>query len=43
MSIPQRLAPELANETSRVMIQAKIEKADKEAIAYPGKEGGSAN
>jgi hypothetical protein len=34
MAIPPRLAPELVGETSRVMIQAKLEKACKEALAY---------
>ena len=34
MAIPPRLAPELVNETSRVMIQAKLEKACKESLAY---------
>jgi len=33
MAIPPRLAPELVGETSRVMIQAKIEKACKEALS----------
>jgi phage terminase Nu1 subunit (DNA packaging protein) len=33
MAIPPRLAPELVGENSRVMIQAKIEKACKEALA----------
>lgn len=32
MGIPPRVAPELIGETSRVMIQAKIEKACKEAL-----------
>lgn len=32
MAIPPRLAPELVGETSRIMIQAKIEKAVKEAL-----------
>jgi phage terminase Nu1 subunit (DNA packaging protein) len=32
MAIPQRVAPELIGETSRVMIQAKLEKACKEAL-----------
>jgi phage terminase Nu1 subunit (DNA packaging protein) len=32
MTIPPRLAPELVGETSRIMIQAKIEKAVKEAL-----------
>lgn len=46
MAIPPRLAPDLMGETSRVMIQAKLEKACKEALSYlakAGKEGGSAN
>ena len=45
MSIPPRLAPELVGETSQVMIQAKIEKACKEALSYLAKRGreGSAN
>jgi phage terminase Nu1 subunit (DNA packaging protein) len=34
MAIPPRLAPELVGETSRVMIQARIEKACKEALSY---------
>ncbi len=34
MAIPPRLAPQLVGETSRVMIQAKIEKACKESLAY---------
>lgn len=34
MAMPPRLAPELVGETSRVMIQAKIEKACKESLAY---------
>jgi hypothetical protein len=32
MAIPPRLAPELVGETSRVMIQAKIEKFCREAL-----------
>ena len=45
MAIAPRLAPELVGETSRVMIQAKIEKACKEALSYLAKQGkdGSAN
>jgi phage terminase Nu1 subunit (DNA packaging protein) len=39
MAIPPRLAPELVGETSRVMVQAKIEKACKEALAYLAKAG----
>jgi len=39
MAIPPRLAPELVGETSRVMIQAKLEKACKESLAYLAKEG----
>jgi phage terminase Nu1 subunit (DNA packaging protein) len=34
LAMPARLAPELVGETSRVMIQAKIEKACKESLAY---------
>jgi phage terminase Nu1 subunit (DNA packaging protein) len=41
MAIPPRLAPELMGETSRVMIQAKIEKACKESLSYLAKAGGS--
>jgi hypothetical protein len=37
MAIPPRLAPELVGETSRVMIQAKIEKACKEALSQLAK------
>jgi hypothetical protein len=37
MAIPPRLAPELVGETSRVMIQAKLEKACKESLAYLAK------
>lgn len=33
MSVPARLAPDLLGETSRVMAQAKIEKALKESLA----------
>jgi phage terminase Nu1 subunit (DNA packaging protein) len=45
MAIAPRLAPELVGETSRVMIQAKIEKSCKEALSYLAKQGkdGSAN
>jgi hypothetical protein len=32
MEIPSRLAPELAGETSRMMIQAKLDKACKDAL-----------
>ena len=32
MAIPPRLAPELIGETSRIMIQAKLEKACKESL-----------
>jgi hypothetical protein len=39
MAIPPRLSPELVGETSRVMIQAKLEKACKEALAYLAKAG----
>jgi phage terminase Nu1 subunit (DNA packaging protein) len=34
MAIPPRPAPELVGETSRMMVQAKLEKACKEALAY---------
>jgi phage terminase Nu1 subunit (DNA packaging protein) len=34
LAIPPRLAPELVGETSRVMIQGKIERACKEALSY---------
>ena len=46
MAIPPRLAPELVGETSRVMIQAKLEKACKESLAYLAKainDGGNTN
>jgi phage terminase Nu1 subunit (DNA packaging protein) len=42
MAIPQRLAPELVGETSRVMVQAKIEKALKQALSLLAREGGDA-
>jgi phage terminase Nu1 subunit (DNA packaging protein) len=34
LAIPPRLAPELVGEPSRVMVQAKLEKACKEALSY---------
>jgi hypothetical protein len=37
MAIPPRLAPELVGEMSRIMIQAKLEKACKESLAYLAK------
>jgi phage terminase Nu1 subunit (DNA packaging protein) len=37
MAIAPRLAPELVGETSRVMIQAKLERACKEALSYLAK------
>ena len=37
MAIPPRLAPDLVGETSRVMVQAKLEKACKESLAYLAK------
>jgi phage terminase Nu1 subunit (DNA packaging protein) len=46
MAIPPRLAPDLVGETSRVMIQAKLEKACKESLAYLARvidDGGSAD
>lgn len=39
MSVPARLAPELLGETSRVMAQAKIEKALKESLAQLASRG----
>jgi hypothetical protein len=42
MAIPPRLAPELVDEPSRVMVQAKIEKALKEALTLLAREGGDA-
>jgi hypothetical protein len=42
MAIPPRLAPELVGECSRVMIQAKLEKACKESLSYLAKAGGTA-
>jgi phage terminase Nu1 subunit (DNA packaging protein) len=41
MAIPPRLAPELIGETSRIMIQAKLERACKESLAYLAKAMGS--
>lgn len=38
MAIPPRLAPELVGETSRVMVQAKIEKATRAALSQIAKE-----
>lgn len=45
MAIAPRLAPELVGETSRVMIQAKIEKSCKDALSYLAARGkdGTAN
>jgi phage terminase Nu1 subunit (DNA packaging protein) len=37
MAMPPRLAPELVGETSRVMIQAKLERACRESLAYLAK------
>jgi phage terminase Nu1 subunit (DNA packaging protein) len=42
MAIAPRLAPELVGETSRVVIQAKLEKALKEALSYLAKAGSDA-
>lgn len=39
MAIPPRMAPELVGETSRVMIEAKIEKSCKEALTPLSREG----
>jgi hypothetical protein len=46
LAIPPRLAPELVGECSRVIIQAKLEKACKESLAYlakAGNDGGNPN
>ena len=43
MAIPQHVSAELVGETSRVMIQAKLEKACKEALAYLAKAGKNAD
>src|ERR1700687_2068815 len=46
MATPPRLAPELVGERSRVMIQAKLEKACNESLAYLAKavnDGGNPN
>lgn len=45
MAIPPRLAADLVGETSRVMIQAKLERACKESLAYLAKahENGAAS
>lgn len=37
LAIPPRLAPELVGEMSRVMIQAKLERACKESLSYLAK------
>jgi phage terminase Nu1 subunit (DNA packaging protein) len=39
LAIPPRLAPELVGETSHIMIQAKLEQACKESLAYLAKVG----
>ena len=39
LAIPPRLAPELVGETSRVMIQAKLERACKESLSYLANRG----
>jgi phage terminase Nu1 subunit (DNA packaging protein) len=41
MAIAPRVAPELVGETSRIMIQAKIECACKEALSYLAKQEGN--
>jgi hypothetical protein len=41
MAIPPRLAPDLVGETSCVMVQAKLEKACKEALGYLAKSVGT--
>jgi phage terminase Nu1 subunit (DNA packaging protein) len=38
MTVPARVAPELLGEQSRVMVQAKIEKAIKEALSHLAEE-----
>jgi hypothetical protein len=38
-AIAPRVSPELVGETSRLMIQAKLEKACKQALAYLAKQG----
>jgi phage terminase Nu1 subunit (DNA packaging protein) len=46
MVIPPRLAPELVGETSRMMIQAKLERAFRETLAHLARShnaGGNAN
>jgi phage terminase Nu1 subunit (DNA packaging protein) len=43
MAIAPRLAPELVGETSRVMIQAKIDKAHREALSYLAKAANDGN
>jgi phage terminase Nu1 subunit (DNA packaging protein) len=43
MAIPPQLAPMLVGERSRLMIQAKIEKACKEALAFLAKVGRDGN
>lgn len=39
LAIPPRVAQELVGETSRVMIQAKLEKACNESLSYLAKKG----
>jgi phage terminase Nu1 subunit (DNA packaging protein) len=39
MSIAPRIAPELVGETSRIMIQTKLERACKEALSYLARQG----
>jgi hypothetical protein len=39
MAIVPRIAPELVGETSRIMIQAKLERACKEALSYLARQG----
>lgn len=43
MAIAPRLAPEMVGETSRVMIQAKIDKAHREALSYLAKAANDGN
>jgi len=39
MAIPPRVSPEIVGETSSLMIQAKLEKASKEALSCLAKQG----
>jgi phage terminase Nu1 subunit (DNA packaging protein) len=39
MSIPPRVAPDIVGETSRLIIQGKLDKACKESLSYLAKQG----